>query len=108
MAATKFGVTLDQRAIHFGAATLDDVLATAEWADASDCFDAVFCGDSLLAKPRLESITLLATVAGRTRRVRLGTACMASFPLRHPTWTAFQWGTLDMVSKERTILAVCI
>lgn len=103
-----FGLTLDQRAIEFGAATVDDLLDSAVWAELSERFGAVFCGDSLLAKPRLESITLLSAIAARTKRVKLGTSCMASFPLRHPIWVAHQWATLDVISHGRTILAPCI
>ena len=39
-------------------------------------YDSVWVGDSLLARPRHEPNTLLAAVAGRTQRVRLGTAVL--------------------------------
>lgn len=102
------GLTVDQRAILFGATTLDELLLTARLADASPQFQAVFCPDSLLAKPRMESLLLLSAIAAQTERVSLGTACMASMPLRHPIWLAFQWATLDLISGGRTILAGCI
>jgi alkanesulfonate monooxygenase SsuD/methylene tetrahydromethanopterin reductase-like flavin-dependent oxidoreductase (luciferase family) len=106
--ALNFGVTLGQRSVGFGAATVEDLLQLGEWVDASDEFGSLFVGDNFLAKHRLESITLLGAVAGRTKRVQLGTACMASFPLRHPIWLAYQWATLDIISNGRTILPVCI
>ena len=71
-------------------------------------FQSVWVGDSLLGKPRMESIALLAGVAARTKKVRLGPACMASFNLRHPIIFAAQWATLDAVSGGRTILAACL
>src|SRR5690349_12585644 len=37
-------------------------------------FDSVWVGDSLLARPRGEPLTLLAAAAGATSRVSLGTA----------------------------------
>ena len=37
-------------------------------------FDSVWVGDSLLARPRHDPLTLLAAVAARTRKVQLGTA----------------------------------
>lgn len=40
--------------------------------------DAVWAGDSLLAKPRLESVTLLSALASATRTIRLGVACLAT------------------------------
>src|SRR5260370_24982247 len=39
-------------------------------------FDSVWAGDSLLARPRGEPLTLLAGVAGATTRVSLGTAVL--------------------------------
>lgn len=102
------GLTIPQRAYTFGAATVEDFLVTSQMADESGAFGAVFCGDSLLAKPRIDSIALLSAIAGRTKRVKLGTACMASFPLRHPVQLAYQWASLDVLSGGRTIMAACM
>ena len=76
-------------------------------ADTSGAFRSVWVGDSLLAKPRLESIVLLSAIASRTERVRLGTACMASFPVRDPILLAQQWASLDLLSGGRTVLIAC-
>ena len=46
-------------------------------------YDSVWAGDSLLARPRGEPLTLLAGVAGATTRVTLGTAVLLPL-LRHP------------------------
>src|SRR5258708_24237006 len=46
-------------------------------------YDSVWVGDSLLARPRGEPLTLLAGIAGATGRVRLGTAVLLPL-LRHP------------------------
>jgi len=46
-------------------------------------YDSVWVGDSLLARPRGEPLTLLAGIAGATERVRLGTAVLLPL-LRHP------------------------
>jgi len=43
----------------------------------------------------------------RTHHRRLGTICLASFPLRDPMVLALQWASLDVLSKGRTILAAC-
>src|SRR5260370_41423848 len=52
-------------------------------------------------------MALVAAIAGRTSRVRLGPACMASFPLRDPVLLAYQWASLDQLAAGRTVLVVC-
>ncbi len=73
-------------------------------AEQSGVFESVWFGDSLIHKPRLEAITMLAAVATHTKKVRLGTICMASFPVRHPVLLAIQWASLDQISKGRSLL----
>ena len=70
-------------------------------------FDSVWVGDSLTARPRHEPLALLAAVAGRTRRVALGTAVMLP-ALRNPVLLAHQVSTLDQISEGRLILGVGI
>src|SRR5215207_3587450 len=103
----KIGLTLSNRGVLFGVTTPEQMLRMAEIADQSDVFRSVWVGDSLLGKPRMESVALLAGVAARTSRVRLGPACMASFPLRDPVLLAYQWASLDLLAAGRTILVVC-
>lgn len=103
----KIGLTLPNRGVLFGATTPEQMLQMAEIADGSEQFASVWVGDSLLGKPRMESITLLAGIAARTRRVRLGPACMASFPLRDPVLLAYQWASLDLLAGGRTVLVAC-
>jgi alkanesulfonate monooxygenase SsuD/methylene tetrahydromethanopterin reductase-like flavin-dependent oxidoreductase (luciferase family) len=104
----RYGLSLPNRGVLFGATSVDELLAVSTEADASGAFDSIWVGDSLFAKPRLESLVLLSAVAARTRRVRLGTCCLSTFPLRHPILLAAQWATLDQVSHGRTILGACI
>ena len=103
----QFGISLPNRAVLFGLSP-HVLLETAEHADASGFFDSVWVGDNLLSKPRLESIVTLSALAARTRRLKLGEVCLASFTLRHPLIVAIQWASLDVLSGGRTILAVCI
>lgn len=70
-------------------------------------FDSVWVGDSLTARPRHEPLALLAAVAGRTRRVALGTAVMLP-ALRNPILLAHQVATIDQISEGRLILGVGI
>lgn len=84
----------------------EPLLGLAERAEALG-YDSVWVGDSLLARPRHEPITLLAGVAGRTRRVKLGTAVLLP-ALRNPVLLAHQVATLDQVSAGRVILGVGI
>src|SRR5438105_4784956 len=82
--APRFGLSLPNRGVLFGATSVDELLELSEQAEASCAFDSIWVGDSLFAKPRLESLVLLSAIAARTRRVRLGTCCLSTFPLRDP------------------------
>ena len=108
MAARSFGLILANRAVVLGAIKARDLVEFTIQAEESTQFDAVWAGDSLLAKPRLESVTLLSTLAGVTRRVRLAVGCMATFVHRHPVMLAHQWASLDALSDGRAWLAVCL
>ena len=51
---------------------------------------------------------MLSAIAARTERLRLGVACFASTPLRHPVLLAYQWASLDLLSGGRTIFVACM
>ena len=68
-------------------------------------YDSVWVGDSLLARPRGEPLTLLAAVAGATKRVAIGTAVLLPL-LRHPVSMAHALATLDRLSEGRVILGI--
>ena len=104
----KLGLLLPNQGVVFGAVTTTELIAMAQQADASGLFDALFVGDNLLAKPRLESVTLLSALSTATTTARLGTACMANFPLRDPILLAAQWAALDNLSDGRALLVACI
>ena len=70
-------------------------------------FDSVWSGDSLLARPRHDPITMLAAIAARTSAVELGTAVLLP-ALRNPVVLAHQFATLDQISQGRVILGVGI
>jgi alkanesulfonate monooxygenase SsuD/methylene tetrahydromethanopterin reductase-like flavin-dependent oxidoreductase (luciferase family) len=82
------------------------LLALAERAEALG-YDAVWVGDSLLARPRHDPLTLLAAVAARTRRVMVGTAVFLP-ALRNPVVLAHQLATLDQISEGRLVLGAGI
>jgi len=103
----EFGVLLPTReAVMSGHPETASLLAMAERAEAAG-FDSVWIGDSLIARPRHEPLTLLAAVAARTKRVRLGTAVLLP-ALRNPVVLAHIVGTLDRVAEGRVILGVGI
>jgi alkanesulfonate monooxygenase SsuD/methylene tetrahydromethanopterin reductase-like flavin-dependent oxidoreductase (luciferase family) len=108
MPSQSFGLILANRAVVLGAIKARDLLDIAVEGERSGVFDALWVGDSLLAKPRLESVTLLAALAGVTERVRLAVGCMATFVHRHPVMLAQQWASLDVLSGGRSLLAVCL
>jgi alkanesulfonate monooxygenase SsuD/methylene tetrahydromethanopterin reductase-like flavin-dependent oxidoreductase (luciferase family) len=102
-----FGIVLPTRGVLFsGADPRKDVIELSKLTEEYG-YDGVWAGDSILAKPRLDSIAVLSAVAGATEKLKLGTSCFASFPLRHPILLAYEWATLDQLSGGRTILVVC-
>ncbi len=78
-----------------------------EWAVRAEeqGFDAVWIGDSLLAKPRAEPLSVLAGVATATERVDLGTAVLLA-SMRNAAQLAQQAATVDALSGGRLILGV--
>ena len=107
MGKITFGIVLPTRGVLFsGADPRKDVIGLGKLTEEYGYY-AVWAGDSILAKPRLDSIAVLSAVAGATEKVKLGTSCFASFPLRHPILLGYQWATLDQLSGGRTILVVC-
>ncbi|MCZ6623385.1 MAG: LLM class flavin-dependent oxidoreductase [Deltaproteobacteria bacterium] len=106
--SASFGLTLANRGVIIGAIKARDLLDITERAEASGAFDTIWVGDSLLAKPRLESVTLLSALSAITKKVRLGVGCMATFVHRHPALLAQQWASLDVLSNGRALLAVCL
>ncbi|MCM8747995.1 LLM class flavin-dependent oxidoreductase [Thermomicrobiaceae bacterium CFH 74404] len=103
----RFGLTLSNRGVITGAATLEDLYSLARLADQEPAWDSVWVGDSILAKPRLDALVLLGALAAITERVKLGPACMASTPLRDALLLAYQWASLDFLSGGRTIFVAC-
>ncbi len=70
-------------------------------------YDSIWVGDSILARPRHEPLTLLSAVAARTTRAELGTAVLLP-ALRNPVVLAHGIATLDQISEGRFILGVGI
>lgn len=103
---SRLGLVLHNRGVVTGGTTVDGLLALATQAETAN-WDSVWVGDSILAKPRLEAVVLLSAIAARTRRIRIGPACMASTPLREPLLLAHQWASLDVLSGGRTVFAAC-
>ena len=82
------------------------LLALAERA-AGHGLDAIWVGDSLLARPRHDPLTLLAAVAARVPKVGIGTAVLLP-ALRNPVVLAHQVATLDQIAEGRLILGIGI
>src|SRR5581483_8827186 len=101
----EIGVLIPTReAIMSGRPETGPLLAMAERAEAAG-FDSVWIGDSITARPRHEPLTLMAAIAARTRRVRLGTGVLLP-ALRNPVVLAHLVGTVDRIAEGRVILGV--
>jgi alkanesulfonate monooxygenase SsuD/methylene tetrahydromethanopterin reductase-like flavin-dependent oxidoreductase (luciferase family) len=105
--APRIGYLLPTReAVMQGRPETAPLLALAERAEALG-YASVWVGDSLLARPRHDPLTLLAAVAARTRKVTLGTAVFLP-ALRNPVVLAHQLATLDRISEGRLVLGAGI
>ncbi len=105
----KLGVLLPTRGVllwNDGAPEVGPIIDLAVRAEELG-YDSVFVGDSVLAKPRLEALSVLSAVAVKTKRVKLGTAVFLPC-LRDPVFLAYQVATLDVISGGRVILGVGI
>jgi alkanesulfonate monooxygenase SsuD/methylene tetrahydromethanopterin reductase-like flavin-dependent oxidoreductase (luciferase family) len=103
----RIGVLIPTRGIVMQSARrppVDECWTMARRADEAG-YDAVWVGDSIVAKPRLEPLTTLAYLAGITRRVRLGTAVLLP-ALRHPVVLAHQIANVDQISRGRLVLGL--
>lgn len=104
----ELGVTLATRNVVTGGsdpvARLREVIALAEFLEGAG-FDAVWVGESLLARPRPEPMAVLAAMAARTRRISLGTAVVLA-AMRHPLQLAQQAATVDLLAGGRLRLGV--
>lgn len=103
---TSFGYLLPTREVVMAPGDPDfgSMIDLAETAEGFG-FDSVWCGDSVLARPRLEALSTLAAIAGRTKRVKLGTAVFLP-ALRNPVVLANEVANLDIISQGRVILGV--
>lgn len=105
---TSFGLTLSNRALITRGTPPRELIDMAVEAERTGAIDAIWVGDSILSKPRLECIPLLGAIAAQTSRVKLGVACMATIAQRNPVLLALQWASLDVLSGGRTWLAACM
>ena len=69
-------------------------------------YDAIWSGDHIIMhNPIMDVMTVLATYAAVTERVKIGTAVYL-VPLRHPVVTAKQVASLDLLSQGRFVFGV--
>ena len=104
---TRFGYLVPTReAVMKGAPATAPLLDLAVRAERLG-YDSVWVGDSLLARPRHDPLTLLAAIAARTEHATLGTAVLLP-AYRNPVILAQQLATLDQVSEGRLVVGVGI
>lgn len=101
----RFGVLLPTREVVLSGRS--DPAGIYDLADRAEAlgFHSVWVGDSVIAKPRLEALTTLAAVGGRTKRIRLGTAVFLA-ALRNPILLAYTVASLDWLTAGRVDLGI--
>lgn len=103
----RIGVLIPTRGIVMQSARrppVDECWAMVRHADENG-YDAVWVGDSVVWKPRLEPLTTLAWMGAMTSRVRLGTAVLLP-ALRQPVVLAHQIANVDQLSRGRLVLGL--
>lgn len=101
---TRLSVMASEDSPTLTAKTQADIVGLAQRAE-SRGFDSVWVGDSVIAKPRHEPMTTLATVAGATDSIKLGTGVYLP-NLRDPVNIAHQTATIDQLSGGRLLLGI--
>lgn len=107
LSSTRIGILIPTRGVVMASARRPPVTTCWTMARRADQagYDAVWVGDSIVAKPRLEALTTLAYLAGMTTRVRLGTAVLLP-ALRQPVVLAHQIANVDQISEGRLVLGL--
>lgn len=105
--AVELGYLLPTRErVMVGVHETADILALGDKAEDVG-LDAVWIGDSLLARPRHDPLTLAAAIAARTARLTVATGILLP-ALRNPVVLAQQLATIDQIAEGRFILGVGI
>ena len=105
--AMRIGILIPTRGVIMQSASrpaVEECWTMARLAD-REGYDAVWVGDSVVAKPRLEPLTTLAYIAGIAPGVRLGTAVLLP-ALRQPVVLAHQIANVDQISRGRVVLGL--
>ena len=106
-APIRIGVALPTRqGGAFGGAKLEQAIDLAVRAEALG-LDSVWAGESLLARPRAEPLTVLTAVAARTERVALGTGVLLA-GLHAPVALAQRLATVDQIARGRLVVGTGI
>jgi probable F420-dependent oxidoreductase len=107
--SVEFGLAIQN---FVGPGETPDVDAIYRYAERAEAlgFESLWAWDHILlgvepAFPVLESLTILAALAARTSRIKLGTGVLV-LPLRNPVVTAKTVASLDQISKGRVLLGV--
>ncbi len=70
-------------------------------------FDSVWIGDSLLARPRHDPLTLMAAIGATVPEITIGTAVLLPM-LRNPVLLAHQIATVDQICEGRVVIGAGI
>ena len=69
-------------------------------------FDGLWTGESPTNRgPSMDNFATLCFATAATKRITIGSN-VTLLPLHNPAWVAKQWGTLDILSKGRSIITI--
>ena len=85
-----------------------ELLNMAEAAESSGVFEHVWVGDSIMAKPRLEAMTLMGPSQPAPNKYVSALPAWPPSPPANPIVMAHQWASLDLISEGRMIMAACM
>ncbi|MCH7569876.1 MAG: LLM class flavin-dependent oxidoreductase, partial [Deltaproteobacteria bacterium] len=105
--AVNFGILLPTRGVLLAQKERPDLRPIFDMAETVEKagYHSIWIGDSVTAKPRLETLSTLGALAVKTKNIKIGTSVLIA-ALRNPVLLAQAIANVDVLSSGRLILGV--